>query len=187
MTSEIELLNKRLESELGTNYGKPRFQWRYSPEVFYYMRGETALSFSRYCWADQIGKVWMLCQSAPIQWIDFDGQVHPITREAWWHSFKGEFPYPDRGMDVAHTETALAPGILPDGEETAVWIASIKVQMEKTEAMHAAATMERMAKAREDNEKEFMEMADDSFPAFWKNGIGHEAGKRGAHVSFGGL
>ncbi len=187
MTSEIALLNKRLEYELGTNYGQPRFQWRYSPEIHYYMRAGTALSFSRYCWADQIGKVWMICQSAPLQWIDGDGRVNPITREGWWKAFNGEFPFPDKGMYVAHTETALALGILPDAEETAIIIASIKAQMEKTEAMHARESLDRIAKAREDNEKEFMEMADDWYPFNWKNGQAQEPGTRGGHISWGGI
>ncbi len=187
MTAEIKLLNDRLASELGSNHGQPRFQWRYAPEVFYYFRNPSAISFTRHCWADLVGKVWMLCQSAPLQWLDADGHSHPITREAWSQSFRGEFPYPDKGMYVAHSETALAPGVLPNADETAVWIASIKAQIEKNFAQHVAETTARMQKSREDNEKEFMDCAEDSFPAFWKNGVGHEAGKRGAHVSFGGM
>ncbi len=187
MTSEIALLNKRLEYELGANYGQPRFQWRYSPEVFYYMRGETALSFARYCWADLIGPVWMLCQSAPLQWIDGNGGIHPITREGWGQTFGATLPFPDKGMYVAHTETALAPGVLPDAQETAILIHSIKAQMAKTEAMHARESLNRMAKAREDNEKEFMEMADDWYPFNWKNGQAQEPGTRGGHISWGGV
>ncbi len=187
MTQEIKLLNSRLAEALGHTHGQPRFQWRYSPEVFYYLRMPSAINFSRYCWADQIGKVWMLCQVAPLQWIDADGRVHPITREGWYQTFRGEFPYPDKGMYVAHTETALPPGVLPDAEETQVWIASLYAQIPKSEEQHAKESAARIQKARDDNEREFMEMADDSFPAFWKNGQGHEAGKRGAHVSFGGI
>ena len=187
MTSEIELLNKRLEDELGSNHGQPRFQWRYAPEVFYYFRNPNSITYTRHCWADLVGKVWMLCQSAPAQWIDHEGHSHQITREGWAQAFRGEFPYPDKGIYVAHSETALAPGVLPDAEETAVWIVSINRQLAKNFNQHVAESTARMQRAREDNEREFMEQADDWFPAFWKNGEGHEPGTRGAHVSFGGI
>lgn len=187
MTQEIKLLNNRLASELGSNHGQPRFQWRFAPEVFYYFRNPTAVTFTRHCWADLVGKVWMLCQSAPAQWLDHEGHSHQITRESWSQSFHGEFPFPDKGMYVAHSETALAPGVLPDAEETAVWIASIRAQMAKNYEQHVKETTERLAKAREDNEKEFMSEAEEWFPYNWKNGQAVEPGTRGGHISFGGI
>jgi hypothetical protein len=187
MTKDIEQLNRRLAEGLGMIGGQPRFAWRFSPEVFYYYRPPTALNFERQCWAEQLGKAWMLCQYQEPKWTDHDGQQHRITPEGWFNACLGEFPYPANGHYVAHPETARMDGSPPTAEATAFYIATIREQMEKDHAAHLAESMERQAAIKLETEKEFMAMADDSFPAFWKNGQGHEAGKRGAHVSFGGV
>lgn len=187
MTNKIKQLNRRLAEGLGIIGGQPRFAWQFAPEVFYFYRPETAVAFERHCWADQLGKVWMLCQWQEPKWIDHNGHTQKITPENWWATFHGEFPYPSRGAYNAHPETALAFGVEPTAENTAFYISGIREQMEKDHAAHLAESLERQEQIKLEHEKEFMAMADDSFPAFWANGQGHEAGKRGAHVSFGGV
>lgn len=187
MNKHIIQLNRRLAEGLGMIGGQARFEWRYSPDVFYFYRPETAVTFERHCWADQLGKVWMLCQWQEPQWTDHNGHTQKITPENWYASLKGEFPYPARGAYKAHPETARPDGSLPTSEGTAFYIKTIRDQMEKDHATHLSESLERQAQIKLDHEKEFYAEADDWWPAFWSKGQGHEAGTRGAHVSFGGV
>ncbi len=187
MSKHIDLLNSRLAEGLGRIGGQGRFAWCFAPEVFYFYRPPTALNFERYCWADQLGKVWLLCQWTEPKWIDHTGATRKITTEDWYASFKGEFPYPDRGAYNAHPETALKMGIHPTAENTAFYIDSIREQMEKDFAAHLAESNARQAQIKLEHEKEFYASAENDFPAFWKNGQGHEPGTRGGHVSIGGI
>lgn len=183
----IEQLNRRLAEGLGTIGGQPRFAWRLASDLFYYFRPETALTFQRHCWADQLGKVWMLCQWNEPKWIDHNGQTHKITPEAWFSAFRGEFPYPSRGNYNAHPETARTNGTPPTEEGTAFYISTLREQIEKDFATQLTESEGRQEQIKFETEKEFMTAAEEDFPAFWKNGAGHEPGTRGAHVSFGGV
>lgn len=187
MHKDIEQLNRRLSEGLGTVGGQPRFAWRFSPEVFYYFRPETAVNFERHCWADQLGKVWMLCQYQEAKWIDHNGQTHKITRDGWFAAFHGEFPYPTNGSYNAHPETARTDGSPPTAEGTAFYISTLREQIEKDFDTQLAESLQRQEQIKTDVEKEHFDQAADWFPAFWKNGQGHEPGTRGAHVSIGGV
>ncbi len=148
MNTHIEQLNRRLAEGLGTLGGKPRFAWQYAPEVYYFFRPETALTFERHCWAEQLGAVWMLCQWQEPKWIDHQGQAHKITPEGWYASFRGEFPYPNGGAYNAHPETALPYGMQPTGEGTAFYIRAIQEQMEKDFDTHLKESNARQAAIR---------------------------------------
>lgn len=187
MNKQIQQLNRRLAEGLGTVGGQARFAWQFAPEVFYFYRPETALHFERHCWADQLGKVWMLCQWQQPQWTDHTGQTHLITAEGWYAAFKGEFPYPGRGSYAAHPETAIAVGTEPTAASTAFYIQTIREQMEKDFATHLAESNGRQEQIRLDNEKEFFGQAEEWFPYGWSKGQAHEPGTRGAHISFGGI
>lgn len=173
----IAKLNRRLGESLGFAGAEPRFAWQWAPDCHYYYRSDITKSFERFCWADRIGKVWVLCQ-----W-----KAPPMSREDWWYSFQGEFPYPDKGTWYVHGESALPPGIEPGDTETAYYIYELRDQMNTSQDAHYRKIMAGLEKDREDNRKEFLAQAEDSFPAFWKNGQGHEPGTRGAHVSIGGI
>lgn len=175
--THIDRLNRRLGEALGYVGTNPRFAWKWSPDVQYYYRSNLATSFERQCWADHVGPVWILCQFRPPE----------ISQADWWASFRGEFPYPHGGMYYAHPEVAMPRGMEPDAEETARVIYALRQQMGKGHALHLSEINERLEQGRIANKKEFMDMADDSFPAFWRNGQGHEPGTRGAHVSIGGV
>jgi hypothetical protein len=184
----IDHLNKRLGDDLGRVGEASRFAWKFATEIHYYTRAETAIEFTRHAWSDRLGRVWVIAQFLlPTSFDPTTGRTSIITREQWWTSFHGEFPYPENGMYYAHPETALAIGRLPDEAETAVMSASIRAQMDKPHDAHLRECAESATQAQEDHRAEFMAAAEDSFPAFWSNGQGHEAGKRGAHVSFGGF
>lgn len=184
----IDQLNKRLGDDLGRIGENPRFAWKFAPEIHYYTRDMTAIEYMRRSWADRIGQAWAICQFLlPSSFDPATGQVHVITKSDWWKSFRGEFPYPENGMYYAHPETALPVGQLPDAHETAVMIASIRAQMDKPHETHLRECAEAAQQAQDDHQKEFFAEAENDFPAFWKNGAAHEPGKRGAHVSFGGI
>jgi hypothetical protein len=188
MNKDIELMNRRLREALGSIGGVPRFAWQYSPEVFYYTRRPTALEFTHHCWAERIGKVWMLCQwRVPTAFDPETGATKLITEAEWWAAYHGQLPYPAKGMYWAQPETALPVGMTPTAENTAGYIWSIRQQMDKDFETHLREGNEEMAQDRLDTEKEFMAAADDWFPFGWKNGQAHEPGTRGAHVSFGGM
>jgi hypothetical protein len=185
MTKQIELLNRRLREELGTVGGQARFAWQYAPEVHYFTRRPTALTFTRHCWAERIGKVWMLCQwRLPTSFDPETGATKLITEAAWWSAYQGQLPYPSKGMYWAQPETAREPGRQPTMEETVGYIWSIRQQIEKDFQSHLREGKAEMDKDRLDSDKEFMDEAADWFPAGWKNGQGHEPGTRGAHISF---
>jgi hypothetical protein len=188
MTKQIELLNRRLREGLGTLGGQARFAWQYAPEVFYYTRRPTAVTFTRHCWADRIGPVWMLCQwRLPTAFDPETGATKRITEAEWWSAYHGQLPYPAKGMYWAQPETACAPGREPTEAETAGYIWSIRRQMDMDFADHLREGNAEMAKDRLDTEKEFMDEATDWFPFGWKNGQAHEPGTRGSHISFGGV
>jgi hypothetical protein len=179
MNKDIKLLNERLAAELGDLHGHPWFQWAWAPDCYYYVRRAKAHyeSYTRYSWADRIGKVWVMAEWGP----------PPMSREAWWHSVSGQFPYPEKGREVVHAETALAPGVMPDAELTQFYIHRINEQASKSYARTLSEITAGLDQDQLATRKEFLDYADEWFPAFWKNGQAHEPGTRGAHVSFGGL
>jgi len=179
MTKDIQLLNQRLATELGALHGHPWFQWAWAPDCTYYIRRLNAPheSYTQHSWGERLGKAWVLVEWGP----------PPMSRAAWWSSFNGQFPYPDKGRAIVHTETALAPGFLPDAEVTQYYIHRINSQFSKSYASTLNEINEGLQQDKDACRREFLDMADDSFPAFWKGGQGHEPGTRGAHVSFGGM
>lgn len=183
----IEQLNKRLGDDLGRIGENPRFTWKLTSEIHYYTRTATAVSFERHSWAGRIGRVWVIAQfMVPTSFDPETGHTSIITEDQWWQSFRGGFPYPKDGMYYAHPETALAIGRVPDADETTIMIASIRAQMDKPYDQHLFECTEAAAHSQDEHKKDFFAAAEEDFPAFWKNGQGHEPGTRGAHVSFGG-
>ena len=160
-------------------HGHPWFQWAWAPDCCYYVRtpGAPHESYTRRSWADRIGKVWML-----VEW-----GAPPMSREVWWRSFNGQFPYPERGREIAHPETALPPGVKPDADTTQFYIRRINDQASKSYARTLNEINDGLEQDQLNTRKEFLDYADDWFPAYWKNGQAHEPGTRGAHVSFGGV
>lgn len=179
MDKEIEIYNRRLAAGLGSLHGKPWFQWVWAPDQEYFLRapGHQHESYTRFSWGDRIGKVWVLAEWGP----------PPMTREAWSASLGGQFPYPEHGRSIVHPETALPPGQRPDADVTQFYIARID-QQASTSYENALRAINAGIEA-EDNavRREFMDYADDWFPAYWSSkGGAHTPGARGGHVSFGG-
>lgn len=180
---DIEILNRRLGDALGRCGMYPRFAWMLASEIFYYFREHAHERMERFCWADRIGPVWVLAQWRRPAWIDQNGGTHETTREQWWSSFNGQFPYPERGAYYAHPETALPPGVKPTAEMTAGYIHSLDRQMAANYAEHKRRIDGEIAADAERLDTEWVETVQNSNPAF----SNFEPGKRGGHVSFGGM
>lgn len=184
--NHIDRLNRRLGEALGLIANQPRFSWRWAPDLAYLTRTHLGESWTPNNWADRLGKVWVLTElRRPLGMIG--DTVVPITEDDWWRVFRGTKPF-EKLTPYVFTETALIPGLDPSEEKTAFYIASLREQIEKSVARLEQEGLQELAKDREDNHREFMDCADDSFPAFWStNGGAHTPGTRGGHVSFGGI
>jgi hypothetical protein len=158
----IQALNARLGERLGYRGQNPRFAWKYAPELYYYWRESYVTGFVRQCWAERLGRVWVLCQFRRPE----------MSKQEWWNSFHGEFPYPEKGMYYAHSETALRVGELPDAELTAMYIRSLEVQMERSYRAHLEASNKGAQDSMDQNEREWDEYVADMEPAFdhWNSG-----------------
>lgn len=163
MTDPVSILNARLGERLGYRSGNnPRFAWKWAPDLHYYWRDNVTTSFVRQCWADQLGPVWVLCQ-----W-----RRPEMSKEQWWTSFKGEFPYPDRGMYYAHPETALDLGMKPTADITASHTRALEIQVEKKYADHLREVNERAETRKQKDDDDWDDYIQDWAPAFdvWNSG-----------------
>lgn len=182
----VEILNRRLGEGLGLVLGgsQPRFKWCKAEDCFYYLREGIGESFQRYCWADRIGKVWLLCQWDVPKFFDpRSGSTRILNESDWWVTFKGAMPFPKNGEYRAQAETALAPGCMPTAELTANYIWAIDKQMSSSYEKQLIENSTEIAMMRRERENKFYEQANDLTPAFgsWASG------ERGGHVSFGGM
>jgi hypothetical protein len=177
MTS-VEQQNRKLAECLGSRGGQQWWKWAWAPDLTYFWRRSLDAAWERHCWAETLGKVWVLCQFRPPE----------ISREEWNRGYKGELPYPERGRYYPHGETAIyPPGREPSMEDTVFYIRTLAEQDAKGEVEHLNEAYARAQNAQDQVEKDFMYEAEEQFPAFWRNGQGHVPGTRGAHVSIGGV
>jgi hypothetical protein len=157
----IQQLNRRLGEALGyvRSGTEPRFCWKWAPSIPY--------------WSTRLGNVWVLCQ-----W-----QRPGMTEADWTKQFRGRFPYPANGMHHAHPETALPPGEVPTAELTQNYIRALDQQMTQSFAQQLSAVNQEMSDDQERDYVEWVDKVQDSNPAF----SNFEPGKRGGHVSYGGI
>jgi hypothetical protein len=162
MLETVSQLNARIGERLGYRGNNPRFAWKYAPDLNYFWRESYLTGFRRQCWADQIGRVWVLCQYRRPE----------MTQQEWWASFHGEFPYPAQGMYYAHPETALYPGQMPTAEITAAHIHAICTQIEKSYQQHRVECEASADKDMAESAREWDEFVADFNPAFdnWNSG-----------------
>ena len=167
----INTLNQRLGLALGFRGEHPRFAWVHAKDLFYFLRRGDR--HERFCWVDRLGKVWLLAQWRPA----------PMSEAEWIAAFGDLYLYPGRGYYYAHPETSLKPGLQPDENDTAQVIRRLGEQMEATFASHLKQTNDDIAAIDAGVKNEFYEQVDDFWPSFgnWNSG------KRGGHVSFGGI
>lgn len=182
----VSLLNRRLGESLGfaKSGTMPRFAWVFSTELQWYIRDSVMESYNFRCWADRIGRVWVLCEWRTPRGFDARTNTeYDLTREQWWGMFKGSMPYPEGGQYTPYAETALEPGREPTAELTANYIWALDHQMSANYQTHLAVGRAQVDEQRrafdEKQQEEWMDMA----PAFGN----YDPGKRGGFLSFGGL
>lgn len=176
MLSNVEILNRKFAECLGTRGGQTWWAWKWAPDMVYEHRDQPGESFGRVSWARWIGRSWVLCQFRPPE----------ITRNEWDACYKGEIPFPERGRYVPHPEVRIE-GREPDMEDTIFYIRTLAMQFETPQEVQHKMSLERIQERSDRTKREFFDQAEEDFPAFWKNGVGHEPGTRGSHVSFGGV
>ncbi len=173
MNKQIELLNRRLGVGLGCANGTtPRFAWIWAPESFYFYRQHVGAGWVRQCWADRIGKVWMLGQWRP----------PAVPENAWWGMFHGEFPYPRKGMYYAHPETAIPHGQEPTAEMTDWYIRTLDAQISKDYAEHLEETNAGIERDKQAADSQWVDMVQNENPAFSKDRL--TPALHGANVEF---
>lgn len=178
----VDLLNRRLGEGLGFALSGtlPRFSWKFSTEVFWYFREGVHENFQRQCWADRIGRVWLLCEwRLPTGFDASTGQQYPLNESHWWQMFKGAIPYPKGGSYNPYPETQLKPGELPTAERTQNYIWAIDKQM-------SGDYQEHLMECRDDLQQDHDTFRDnqidewmDAAPAFGN----YDPGKRGGYLS----
>jgi hypothetical protein len=161
MDSTVKALNQKLGDALGRvcSGTQPRFCWKWAPDLPY--------------WASRLGKVWVLCQ-----W-----QKPFFSEQEWQQQFRGRFPYPSNGMYHAHPETVLAPGRVPTLELTQNYIWALDKQLSTSFISQLCASENAVKDEREQDYVDWVDEVQDSNPAF----SNFEPGKRGGHVSYGGI
>jgi hypothetical protein len=188
--TDVDILNRRFGECLGRPNGTdPRFAWKHSTELHYYFRMEAHNDWQRRCWADRIGKAWVLCQWSPPT-MTLMGVEFEVTREQWFRTFGWSRPYPAGGEYKPYAETALKDGRRPGAEETQFYIFTLGQQLEQSEQAHKQNRAGReddtlvkceqeAQKVVDDHEKQFYDSVADWEPESWKHGVPHESGDRG--------
>jgi len=175
----LATLNQRLADSLGrVACAQARYQWRPTAECFYYFRPPTSIAVERYCWAERLGRGYVLCRwSLPEVYDGRTQQSRVLTESQWKEMFQGSMPYPARGEYKALPET-FAREVTPELNANYVWAIdkqqsqSFEDQLDRINLEHALAR----AKWREEFEDASMDMA----PAFGQA----KSGSRDGHVSF---
>jgi hypothetical protein len=160
-STTVKSLNQKLGDALGRvcSGTQPRFAWKWAPDLPY--------------WASRLGKTWVLCQwQAPV-----------LSEQEWQTQFRGRLPYPANGMYQAHPETMLAPGRLPTFELTQNYIWALDRQMSTSFVTQLCDVQNEVADDRDRDYVEWVDQVQDTNPAF----SNFDSGKRGGHVSFGGI
>lgn len=141
-------------------------------------------NFEQRCWADRLGKVWMIAQwGVPKSFDPATGRARILTESDWWQSFKGAIPFPKGGQYSAHPETQQPPETEPTEETNANYVWALRKQMDTDYDQAVADGHLEMAIDRAQREEKFFEQANEVTPAFgnWNSG------NRGGNVSFGGF
>jgi len=158
--ARVVALNKRLADRLCNRGGiLPRWQWMYAPDMPY--------------WSRMLGKVWVIAQWFP----------NGMTEAEWRAQFGDAYPYATHGSYQAMPATQLPAGMLPTEAITQEWIWHIYRQQSKTPWTIYAEVMAGVQVNLERNQTEWWDFVHETEPAF----SNYAAGKRGYHVSYGGM
>lgn len=194
-TKKVRALNERLAQELGrAPNGQPKWGWVRATELPYFLRdGQKEVrpkgmlvslvvpTYKRLLWADRINQHTDLPFGK--SWILANWKVPELTQREWEQSFGSAYPYPAGGMYYARPEIWAAENDPPDDDLTEYVIIALKAQMGKTYADHYFEGKAVLDQEMKERKQYWRDVVDEDWPAFdnpWP-------GKRGGHVSFGGI
>lgn len=176
----LKRLNRVLDDNLGRNpYGEPRYKWAHTRELMYPLArpDERRTNGGLYVTGEHYE---MTRQIEEDRWVVAVWEPSP-DEETWAAAFKGEVPWPRRGMYYV-SDIMLRPGIEPNDQVTNDVLGKVKAKRALTFRDfldHAEAKAEHMNKETERIQSDYI---DDVVTAF-----GNIPGKRGGSVSFGGV
>ena len=190
----IAILNRRLATSLGLVLGgsQGKYEWRETTECFYYLRPPTSQTMEKICWAERLGRGYVLCvwrlpeaympdacwncngrgklgdkipcaQCGGHGYFAGGGRVKTITEQQWKEMFHGTVPYPGRGEYKALPET-FARAVTEDLNQNYIWAIDKQVQ-ETFEEQLDRINLEH-AMDREQWRERFEDATFDAMPAF---------------------
>jgi hypothetical protein len=168
MTTRTDLtqFNRRIAEALGFVLGlsKGKYEWRETTECFYYFRRPTSLRYERICWADRLGRGYVLCVwKLPEAFDPASNSSHLITEEGWKEMFGGSIPYPGGGEYKALPET-FCQSVTPELNANYIW--AIDHQMQKSyEDQLERIMLEKKMEQYEAHER-MLDATFDAMPAF---------------------
>lgn len=194
-SNNIEKLNELLGQEIGrTPLGDPLYKWEWSDDLLWpaYATGRNT---TRNAPAPIIGSDEV--ENVPMTVPEYKSDRQTIKRGIWmvtkWFStaellamnWTQQFPqaeYPSRGWRI-FTDWYNAPGVLPSLNDTRILIYALRDQLGLTEKQLGDEMAVEDEKRRKEAERPVDDCILDCVPAF----VNGRPGKRGGHVSFGGI
>jgi hypothetical protein len=183
----ISRLNLVLADKFGQSDGPEgrvqRFAWKHLGEVFMIVdngfktsKGGIILpgrqDYEKKPYSDRFGSCWCVCQ-----WTK-----PAMTEWQWMMQFGTQFAYPKNGRYLPIDNTRLNPGDEPDESINEYVIGRIQKQLDAKMSEHLDQCVKEAAQGHAEKQVEFADRVDSWWPAF-----DNDPGKRGGHVSFGGV
>lgn len=163
---DIPILNRRLAESLGRVLGLSRgkYEWRNTVDCHYYFRSPTAKHAGRVCWADRLGRGYVLCVwKLPEVFNTETGETHVLTEAEWKQMFYGLFPYPSGGEYQALPET-LCREVTEELNQNYIW--AIDRQMQQSYEDQLERIMLEKVMERAEWKQNFEDATFDAMPAF---------------------
>lgn len=174
----IDSLNRLLRDYLGGKLDLPLYKWMHSRDR------DLFCPMGRLDSTDPKASYEMVPQVWDERWTLAMWQAPP-SRLEWEAQFKGQVPYPAQGYYVA-VDTAC-DWILEQGYEPNERITQYVINLRRKElAMKEQGILESFQNATQRRAKEKEAAADDFLTNKW-TAFSNVPGKRGGHVSFGGI
>jgi hypothetical protein len=123
--SVVDALNRWIGEACGLLInGKPRFCWRWVPDMVY--------------WQTRLPKCWAACYWGLPKW----------NEKQWNEEFGDRCPYPTSGMYHPYPEYCLKQGVLPNVEMTQNLIWAMRQQMSMSDWQHETDAVNEVSESR---------------------------------------
>lgn len=172
MNTAVESLNRTFAERLGRPNGiDGRFKWLWAPDIPSYRVVGGRLE--RFSWAERIGRVWVLGEWRPPE----------VSREAWALQLGDQYPYPERGRYVPHSEVQFPQGMAPNDENTEFYCRTLAAQIETSLQEQLDRSQIQADYHRKKADTEFLEMVGEMEPVSWKQDTPHEPGDHDGSIA----